>query len=253
MSEMVRDSIEATEDASIAAHNSRQRRYFERSIKPTMVPAGTPYLRRHVDEVFRAVDVKPDDRVLEVGCGMGRYTLLLAERGVRVEGFDLSPVLLSHLDRFNGGRFDVPLHCGDLLDPAPALEGAFDDVMGFFVLHHIVDIEASFRSVLRLLKPGGRCVFVEPNAYNPLFYVQILLTPGMTWAGDKGVAGMRAGRVLSAMGAAGLSGCRVERFGFFPPFLANRPGGAAWERRLERLSVLRPVLPFQVFYGERAG
>lgn len=237
----------------LTAHNHRQRRYFEAALKPTMVPANTSYLRRHVDEAVRAAGVGPDDRVLEAGCGMGRYTLILAERGVRVEGFDLSPVLLSHLDRFNGGRFDVPLHCGDLLDPASSLEGAFDVAAGFFVLHHIADIEAAFRSVRRLLRPGGRCVFVEPNAYNPLFYIQILLTPGMTWAGDKGVAGMRAGRVLGAMKAAGLSGCRVGRFGFFPPFLANRPGGAAWERRFERLRALRPFLPFQVFYGERAG
>lgn len=250
---MTRSLLERTSGAELEAHNRGQRRYFERAIKPTMVPVDTPYLRRHVDEAVRAARVEADDRVLEVGCGMGRYTLILAERGVRVEGFDLSPVLLSHLDRFNGGRFDVPLHCGDLLDPAPALEGAFDVVMGYFVLHHIVDIEASFRSVVRLLKPGGRCVFVEPNAYNPLFYVQIVLTPGMTWAGDKGVAGMRAGRVLGVMGAAGLSGCRVERFGFFPPFMANRPGGAIWEKRIERLAVLRPVLPFQIFYGERVG
>jgi SAM-dependent methyltransferase len=250
---MTKNLIARPAGAELEAHNRGQRSYFERGIKPTMVPVDTPYLRRHVDEAVRAARVEGDDRVLEVGCGMGRYTLLLAERGIHVEGFDLSPVLLSHLDRFNGGRFDVPLHCGDLLNPASALDGAFDVVMGFFVLHHIVDLEASFRSVRRLLKPGGRCVFVEPNAYNPLFYIQILMTPGMTWAGDKGVAGMRAGRVQDAMGAAGLSGCRVERFGFFPPFMANRPWGPAWERRLEQRAALRPFLPFQTFYGERVG
>ena len=53
-----------------------------------MVPRDTPCLQRHVDELLRFASVSASDRVLEVGCGMGRYTLLLAERGVRVEGLD---------------------------------------------------------------------------------------------------------------------------------------------------------------------
>ena len=71
-------------------HNETQRRYFATAEKRGMQPTGTPYLNRHVDELVRFAGIEPGQRVLEVGCGMGRYTLLLAERGIRVEGIDLS-------------------------------------------------------------------------------------------------------------------------------------------------------------------
>ena len=94
----------------IEQHNRRQRQYFEQTWKRTMQPAGTPYLRRQADEVMRFAGVAAGQHVLEVGCGEGRYTLLLAERGVRVEGLDLSPVLLDRLREHDGGRYNIPLH-----------------------------------------------------------------------------------------------------------------------------------------------
>ena len=92
-------------------HNRRQIRYFDPSLKRTMVPMGSCYLRRHVDESLHFADISPGERVLEVGCGMGRYTLLLAEQGVDVTWLDLSPVLLDRLRAHDGGR--VPDIDGD--------------------------------------------------------------------------------------------------------------------------------------------
>ena len=103
----------------------------------------------------------------------------------------------------------------------------------------------------RTVKPGGRIVFLEPNAFNPLYYAQIAVTPGMTWQGDKGVAQMRMPVVGGAMTRAGLKSPRVERFGFFPPFVANTSIGARLEEALERFPLWRPLLPFQVFRAER--
>jgi hypothetical protein len=51
------------------------------------------------------------------------------------------------------------------------------------------------------------------------------------------------------MAHAGLRELRVERFGFFPPQLADRPWGPRLEHRLEHISALGPVLPFQLFGG----
>ena len=232
-------------------HNRRQRRYFERSVKPTMVPRDSRYLRRHVDEALRCAGISASDRVLEVGCGMGRYTLILAQRGVRVEGMDLSPVLLDRLRAYNGGRFAIPLHCADAQNPPPELDGSFDIVLGFFMLHHLKDLASFFAATARLLKPGGRMVFLEPNAYNPLFYLQILITPGMTWQGDRGLVQMRPSLIFHAMDSAGLRQLAMTRFGFFPPFLANRPFGARLESALEHVPVWRTLLPFQLFRGER--
>ena len=235
----------------IAEHNEYQRSYFEGTLKKTMIPAATPYLQRHVEEALRSVEVKPQDRVLEVGCGMGRYTLLLAEKGVRVEGLDLAPALLERMREYNGDRYNIPLHCADMVSPPKELEGVFDVVIGFFVLHHVHDLDPCFAAMARLLRPGGRMIFVEPNPYNPLYYLQILLTPRMTWKAERGMLRMRRSVLFDTFERAGLQAPSLTRFGFFPPFLANRPWGRALESALERVPAWRGLLPFQLFKCKR--
>jgi len=103
----------------------------------------------------------------------------------------------------------------------------------------------------RFLKPGGRLVFLEPNPYNPLYYLQMLITPDITWQGDGGMVRMRRAMIRRAMEQAGLVSFTLRRFGFFPPFLTNRPWGSRLEKFLERVPVWRTLLPFQLFQGER--
>lgn len=232
-------------------HNRYQCDYFEGPPKKTMVPQASPYLTRHIDEALAAAQVTPSDRIIEVGCGMGRYTIPLAERGLRVEGLDMSAVLLDRLREYGGERLGVPLHALDVMQPPPEFEGAFDVVIGFFVLHHIHDLVPSFAGMARMVKPGGRLVFVEPNPFNPLYYVQIAVTPGMRWKGERGILHMRRGVIANACARAGLVDYSLRRFGFFPPVIANRPAGRAAERVLERVPVWRPALPFQLFSARR--
>ena len=140
-------------------------------------------------------------------------------------------------------------HVADVVEPPAALLGAFDAVIGFFALHHIHDLSLSLRSMSRLLVPGGRIAFLEPNPYNPLYYVQMAVKPEMTWEGDRGMLRMRPGVILPALESAGLGDCAYRRFGFFPPFLANAGGGGRAEAVLERVRPFRPMLPFQLFRG----
>ncbi|MGA9761543.1 MAG: glycosyltransferase [Gaiellaceae bacterium] len=233
----------------IERHNAAQRSYFERVPKPTMIPSGdTRYLNRHIDETLAAARIQPGERILEIGCGLGRYTLLFAERGIRVEGLDLSRVQLDQLAEFDAGRHDIPLHQADVLDPPAELLGRFDAVVGMFTLHHVHDIAGSLRSAARLLRPGGRVVFCEPNPYNPLYYVQIATRPGMTWQGDGGIVNIRRRPLSRALADAGFDDLYWKRFGFFPPFLANGPLGSL-ERPLETFPLWRGALPFQLFGG----
>lgn len=232
-------------------HNVEQRTYFETSLKKTMVPADSPYLRRHVDELLRFGGLSAGDRILEVGCGMGRYTILLAGRGLRVDAMDLSAVLLDRLRGYAGPGFEGTLHAGDIEAPPPALTGPYDSVVALFALHHMADLPKAFASMFRLVKPGGRVVFLEPNPYNPLFYLQMLITPSMTWKGDGGIVNMRRRVIFDAFGAAGFIEPGMARFGFLPPFVVNLSMGARVEGALESVPVWRPLLPFQLFRGRR--
>lgn len=235
--------------SAIAEHNRAQREYFERATKHTMVPRATPYLRRHVEAMLRFGGITPEERLIEIGCGMGRYTLLLAEMGYRVEGVELSPVLLDRLREFDGGRHNLPLYALDIMDAPAELTGRYDVVIACFALHHMHRLGECVRAMARLLRPGGRAVFLEPNPYNPLYYLQIALTRRMTWKGDKGIVKMRRSVIFHAMQEAGFRDLAVKRFGCLPPFITNRAWGGAAESVAE--SVCPPLVrPFQLFRGK---
>ncbi len=233
-------------------HNQYQREYFERADHPSLKPSGSLYLRRHVEAMVRFTGVKAGERVLEVGCGMGRYTFLLAEQGIRVEGLDLSAQLLEKMREHNTEGYDIPLHPFDLLDCPPEMHEQFDAVVGFFVLHHVHDLQACFSAAAKLVRPAGKVAFLEPNPSNPLYYAQIFATPEMSWKGERGMRNMRKELLYPAMERSGLRPTSFVRFGFFPPFITNRRWGALLETKLERVPVWQGAHPFQLFGGERA-
>jgi 2-polyprenyl-3-methyl-5-hydroxy-6-metoxy-1,4-benzoquinol methylase len=74
----------------IERHNLRQKIYFERKIKKTMVPASSRYLERQTEALLRFAGANGTEQVLEVGCGMGRYTFILAQKKLKIEVLDLS-------------------------------------------------------------------------------------------------------------------------------------------------------------------
>jgi len=234
----------------IAEHNRLQIEYFEHAGKEAMRPASTPYVERQVEALARFAGLAAGDHILDVGCGMGRYTLPLAERGLSVEGVDISQTLLDRLEAFDAGRHDIALHCADILELPESLDRTFDAAVGFFTLHHLHDLPASFAAIARLVRPGGRIAFLEPNPLNALYYIQLAVVPGMSWRGDKGILKMRPRTVFGAMDEAGLTSPGLERFGLLPPFAANRRLGARLEHSLERVPLWRSLLAFQLFRGD---
>ena len=236
--------------ASHEAHNRAQIAYFERAGKHAMQPSLAPYVQRQVDRLVRFAALEPGDRVLDVGCGMGRYTFALADRGLAVEGLDLSQALLERFRAFDNGRYRIPLYCGDVLHPPSELRGNFDALVGFFTLHHLHDLGGCLQSMRTLARPGGRIAFLEPNPLNVLYYVQMLVVPGMSWNGDKGILNMRPRVVAEAMEKAGLENLALERFGFFPPLITNRRWGERLETLMESVRIWSRFLPFQLFRGD---
>ncbi|HHQ49637.1 MAG TPA: class I SAM-dependent methyltransferase [Acidobacteria bacterium] len=230
------------------AHNRYQREYYETRYKPNMQPSATPYVVRQVRRVVAEGGLRNDRPLLEIGAGLGRHTLPLLDLGFTVTALDLSPVMLAQLAERAEGRPLTTVAC-DLAAAGEVLDERFSQAVGFFTLHHMHDLELIFRGLAGVLEPGARVVFCEPNAYNPLFYLQMLVTPGMTWKGDGGTVRMRRGPVLGAMSRAGFTGLTLKRFGVFPPQLTNRPAGARWEDRLDRLPLPTPLHAFTLFSG----
>lgn len=228
-----------------------QRRYYARDDRRRIAPRRTPYVLRHLDEALRDVAWRPGMRALEIGAGLGRFTGLLRERGLDVVACDLSAELLASLRAEPGAAGTETIAC-DAASVASHTDERFPLVFGFFVLHHIADLDRMLRGLADVLLPNGKLVLCEPNAFHLPFYLQIAFGRGMTWRGDGGVRRMTPSRVHAALVRAGFVEPRVRRYGFVPPVVANVAAGRTLERGLERMALLAPLRAFQVFSARRA-
>lgn len=232
--------------SSIKHHNSVQLDYYAGKVKKTMLPVDSYYVNRHIERFVQHSGIEQKDKILEVGCGMGKFTLPLLKKGYNITGLDLSPILLQKLLEYNDNTFKIDLIASDILEVPAELNGQFDKVIGFFTLHHFLNLEIYLQAMSRVLKPGGTIVFLEPNAYNPLYYFQIVFSPTMSWAGDKGVAMMTPKRFKSASSYASLENIGLDKYGFFPPFIVNTRIGKWIESLLEKVKLLEGVSAFQI-------
>jgi uncharacterized protein YbaR (Trm112 family)/SAM-dependent methyltransferase len=92
-------------------------------------------------------------RVLEVGCGMGKYLSVVADRGGIAVGLDLSRAL-ERARHDHGTRKNIHLVRGNILEP-PLRDGVFDFVYSVGVLHHTPDCATAFKRSSELVREGG--------------------------------------------------------------------------------------------------
>lgn len=88
-------------------------------------------------------------RVLDVGCGTGRLSAALAERGSRVWGIEASPEMAAQA-RARGVNVKVAA-----AERLPFKEGWFERAV-LWLVAHLVDRPAAFAELARVLSPGGR-------------------------------------------------------------------------------------------------
>jgi 2-polyprenyl-6-hydroxyphenyl methylase/3-demethylubiquinone-9 3-methyltransferase len=95
-------------------------------------------------------------RILDVGCGKGRFAARLAERGARVVGVDISEAMLTAAE----GLTRVRAASRRL----PFADASFDCAMAVEVLEHLPSVEATLAELRRVVRPGGVIAIVDKNA-----------------------------------------------------------------------------------------
>lgn len=123
----------------------------------------TPYRR-----ILGAAQITAQDRVLDLGCGLGNILIALAERidfTHPLLGVDVSPDLI-RIGEQEAARAGLNDRIRLQVAPATRLpfdEGAFDVVLTSHVLKHLDDeaLLTSFREIARVLRPGGRFLLWE--------------------------------------------------------------------------------------------
>jgi ubiquinone/menaquinone biosynthesis C-methylase UbiE len=104
-------------------------------------------------------EFRESHRLLDVGCGTGRFAVLAAERlGARVWGIDPSPGMLEQARARPGAGAVGWRQAG--AERLPFKTGWFDGVHTHLVLHLVDDRAAALREFARVLAPGGTLVVV---------------------------------------------------------------------------------------------
>lgn len=218
---------------------------------------GSPAGRRRADrraELFIAHGaLGPGKRALELGCGTGVFLERVARSGATLHGIDLSEDLLDKAYERVGRLPNVVLDRGNA-EALPYPDGHFDTVYGSSVLHHL-NLDAALAAAHRVLRPGGRIVFTEPNILNPQVTLMFRFAPLRERFGNSpdemAFSRFSARRALER---AGFVEVAVEPFDFLHPSIPERwvERGLAASRALERIPLVREIAGSMLMRARRA-
>lgn len=119
-------------------------------------------VRRLAELAARHAGAGPAVRVLDLGCGYGGTSrLLAAEYGARVTGVTLSPVQYARAVASTSDGNPAFLLADWLPDGAGLPDAAFDAVVAIESFSHMADADRALAEIHRVLRPGGRLVVLD--------------------------------------------------------------------------------------------
>jgi SAM-dependent methyltransferase len=137
-------------------------------------PPGSEFAQQWAEHLRRnlggaaSIDTLKDELILDVGCGFGRHLYIASQAGAEVVGLDLS----AGVDIARQNNLDHP-RChivqADIFE-RPLLEGSFDVVWSFGVLHHLPDPRAGFDAVASFARPDGGLVIIWVYGYRGMAF-----------------------------------------------------------------------------------
>ena len=109
---------------------------------------------------FALAEIRPSDRVLDLGCGAGDLTAELQSVAASVVGLDVAEAALRRARARHPG---IPFVLAELDGELPLPDNAFDVVWSSEVIEHVADTARWMSEARRVLRPGGRLLLTTPS------------------------------------------------------------------------------------------
>ncbi len=109
---------------------------------------------------FLHSEVRPGDRVLDLGCGTGTFTAVLAQAGATAVGVEVADAALRRARRAHP---ELDFRNAPIDGPLPFEDNTFDLVWASEVIEHVADTARWLSEVRRVLAPRGRLLITTPN------------------------------------------------------------------------------------------
>jgi 2-polyprenyl-3-methyl-5-hydroxy-6-metoxy-1,4-benzoquinol methylase len=125
-------------------------------------------LKRRAAWIIEQMDIDPDKKILEIGCGTGFMSHHIAlKSGMQVIGSDLCKPFIEDA-RKNYVLPNLLFEVLDFNDAASSIHNKFDYIIGNGILHHLYyNLNKVLSTLKNLLNQDGKIIFMEPNIYNP--------------------------------------------------------------------------------------
>jgi ubiquinone/menaquinone biosynthesis C-methylase UbiE len=133
------------------------------------------------DIFVRAVNPKPDEFILDIGCGTGRYIRELLDKKARIIGFDISKEMLAVAkQKFPEIAFDA----GNIEEGLPYPDEHFNTVICSLTFQFIQKLEYALQECRRVLKQDGNMFFTDFIADAPLDWKDVEYTAERNFKGS---------------------------------------------------------------------
>jgi SAM-dependent methyltransferase len=111
---------------------------------------------------------KKSTKILEIGCGLGYLTYSLLKTGYDIIGLDISKTAVKRANENFGNHYI----CADLFEYSQLHPESFNVIILTEVIEHVNNPFFFIKSIIRLLKPGGRAIITTPN--KSFYYKEIV-------------------------------------------------------------------------------
>lgn len=162
---------------------------------------------------FKFLALPAGSRLFELGCGTGRYTLLLLAKGYSVYAVDISKQSLEVLkEEYNKNKNST---WGSLeISTSMVTDRIFDGAVCVNILHHVDSPKKVIKNLIKIIRKGGPFIAFEPNPFCPFWHLYFLYKG--IWRLEKGILNTSQNNLKRIFSEVGLKNISIIKYGLIP-------------------------------------